>query len=605
MKITKTSKFLPEQQLSTSNSLLISSDLSVQSLYQILTKNQALINKTDKKGETFMSYALKRKKDEVSEFLLTSPVLDLTFQDDQGNSYLHLSALTQNDVVALGLIKKGIEINMKNFKGNTALHYAFMKDDTKMKNILIEHGADLTIKNNEQLLPDEVTSENTTNDLIDKDPSVNVSYNISKEINKSIRMEWSEANVVNQYNKKFNLSNTNSNIQTYANSFVEPVGGHMKTVSSDTRYNSNNKNIEDDFDLFDLTNSIDNLKKENNDKVLLTDDIQYQKKSTLNEEGDDLVNTRFSREDSNHIVCNDYKALKEKQDKEEIKENGKDILIQPPINNENKNFNETNNTIKAQINFDDDPFAFSSPKIKEIKEENGLTTDTKPHIGILPDVSNLNHGTINNSPPAIPSQISNGSETGISSQPLFQFLSKIQLEKYYTLLNSNGFDDISLIISQTKSGTGVTDDNLKETGIKLPGDRAKILILIQQAAGNFPFEVPKSVYYTCEDLTKVEEDYHIKKLNNWLKGLKVEAYLNNFVVNGYHSLELLQLQMESKQPLTNEILQNELGIDKLGYRARILNKLTEEGRILWNKLKTSILIVDKGTNNNGCECVIF
>ena len=38
----------------------------------------------------------------------------------------------------------------------------------------------------------------------------------------------------------------------------------------------------------------------------------------------------------------------------------------------------------------------------------------------------------------------------------------IQLEKYYTLLNSNGFDDISLIISQTKSGTGVTDDNLKE-----------------------------------------------------------------------------------------------------------------------------------------------
>ena len=175
MKITKTSKFLPEQQLSTSNSLLISSDLSVQSLYQILTKNQALINKTDKNGETFMSYALKRKKDEVSEFLLTSPVLDLTFQDDQGNSYLHLSALTQNDVVALGLIKKGIEINMKNFKGNTALHYAFMKDDTKMKNILIEHGADLTIKNNDQLLPDEVTSENTTNDLIDKDLNVNVS----------------------------------------------------------------------------------------------------------------------------------------------------------------------------------------------------------------------------------------------------------------------------------------------------------------------------------------------------------------------------------------------------------------------------------------------
>ena len=99
MKITKESKYVPETQSQTTNSMLISSDLSVQSLYQILTKNPQLINKTDKNGETFLSYALKRKNIDVCEFLLTSPVLDLTFQDDDGNSYLHLAAENKNDTI--------------------------------------------------------------------------------------------------------------------------------------------------------------------------------------------------------------------------------------------------------------------------------------------------------------------------------------------------------------------------------------------------------------------------------------------------------------------------------------------------------------------------
>ena len=75
--------------------------------------------------------------------------------------------------------------------------------------------------------------------------------------------------------------------------------------------------------------------------------------------------------------------------------------------------------------------------------------------------------------------------------------------------------------------------------------------------------------------------------------------------NGYHSLELLELQMESKQPLTNEILMNEIGIEKLGYRARIINKLKEDGRALWNNLKTSVLIIDRGGSNKFCECIVF
>ena len=122
--------------------------------------------------------------------------------------------------------------------------------------------------------------------------------------------------------------------------------------------------------------------------------------------------------------------------------------------------------------------------------------------------------------PAMPSEQS--TQNGNDSL-LYNFLSKINLEKYHSVLTQNGFDDITLIINQTKHGIGITDSNLKEAGILLPGDRAKILILVQQAAKNFPFEVPNSVYYTCTDMSNVDNDPHIKKLSNWLKSLKVES----------------------------------------------------------------------------------
>ena len=100
-------------------------------------------------------------------------------------------------------------------------------------------------------------------------------------------------------------------------------------------------------------------------------------------------------------------------------------------------------------------------------------------------------------------------------------------------------------------------------------------------------------------------DYHIENLKDWLRGLKVENYLENFIVGGYHSVELMLLQMESKNPITDSILKNELGINKIGHRARIINKLMEDGKKYINKLKTSMLIVGNGKTEKICDCIIF
>ena len=62
------------------------------------------------------------------------------------------------------------------------------------------------------------------------------------------------------------------------------------------------------------------------------------------------------------------------------------------------------------------------------------------------------------------------------------------------------------------------------------------------------------------------------------------------------------LQIESKNPFTDEILKDEISITKIGNRSRIINKLLEEGKSLRNKLKTSILVVGDVLKDKICDC---
>ncbi len=64
------------------------------------------------------------------------------------------------------------------------------------------------------------------------------------------------------------------------------------------------------------------------------------------------------------------------------------------------------------------------------------------------------------------------------------------------------------------------------------------------------------------------------------------------------------LQMESKNPITEEILKDEIGIDKIGHRSRIINKLNEDAKVAYNKWKNSVLIIGDLTRKI-CDCNIF
>ena len=190
---------------------------------------------------------------------------------------------------------------------------------------------------------------------------------------------------------------------------------------------------------------------------------------------------------------------------------------------------------------------------------------------------------------------------------LRHFLTQIHLEKYFSILKLNGFDNINLLIEQMKTNVPIKDSELKKAGIKLPGDRAKILIRLEEKGNLFPYPVPKKVYYSLKNnnnYINIEKDENIIELKRWLKEFKLENYLDNFIKNGYHSVELFLFQMISKNPIGNDILKNEIGIEKIGHRSRILSILKEESRNMENKLgnKEPINFSDETKN---CDCFIF
>ena len=148
------------------------------------------------------------------------------------------------------------------------------------------------------------------------------------------------------------------------------------------------------------------------------------------------------------------------------------------------------------------------------------------------------------------------------------FLRLINLEEYTLNFIKNGFDDLNIIINQIKTVNAMNDIILKDIGISVPGYRAKILIKLEESkkffffqffnfskffleAQLFTFDVPPVAYYSIGDLKKIKSshilnDTNIKGIFTWLGALKIEKYTKNFILNGYHSMELMLIQMASR-----------------------------------------------------------
>jgi len=210
--------------------------------------------------------------------------------------------------------------------------------------------------------------------------------------------------------------------------------------------------------------------------------------------------------------------------------------------------------------------------------------------------------------------------TSIKYSKIYEFINEINLPKEYAFnLIDNGFDNLEMLISQTKNGIALTYENLREIGIKKPGERIKILIHLEEISENFKFLFPKIIYNNDNN-----DNIDIKNKSNTLKffleKIGKKNFFINFYENGINNIELLFIQMASKQPLNENILINDLNIKKQDANAIII-KLYEYSRNYINKLK----MLNKRNNNNeniinnnstitheeenniikSCDCILF
>ena len=660
--------------------LSIESKLSVNALYKMLLKNPKLINMTDEKKETFLSYAIKRNNEQIIDFIMKSPLLDLSYQDKNGNTYLHISVIQQNVDLIERLIKKNISINTQNKDGNTVLHLAYYINNIEIINLLINNHIDTNIKNNQGLIAKEVIPTNDIDKIAGYEVNMNFDINFDEELkyhdsikelekninkneneidknkenqNKSIEIQKKDSltknNTIN--NKKSNKKNkiNNKKIVNIKNNIINENEKNNKNLNVKSLFNNkNNKNI----------NKNDNNNKKNKNKI--TNNKENNEEEELNEDYKDLKNLPFrgARKISNiDIIYNEndrfvrresefypfYAELLNARRESNISPTFKNDHLSKIIENNNASEGNSNNEIRLtnnEINNNttseensNNEIAISNNETKNnnISEGNSNEIIITNHYIKNNNISLLNNTNKNNSTSLLNNSNNknnnysilnlkknnsiNNSDNNITmmqniminctNKSLLDFLMSIKLQKYYNNMNNNGLGDIDKIIENAKKGIYLTDNDLKKVGIIKAGDIAKILIRIQENANIFEFAVPKNVYYIRFNFEKIETDINILKLYEWLVNIKLEEYLKNFLNNGYFSIDLLFVQLLSNNPLTDDILKNDLGIDKLGYRARILNKLKEECPNYSNKLRESIVTYHSIENTKICnECKI-
>ena len=487
------------------------------------------------------------------------------------------------------ILENKFNINYQNELGETLLHVAIAKSDIKLINLLLKYSPNKNIKtynDNLTVFDYALTQENSSIISLLEKNEINVRNNLytiyfndrhNKIIGQfpskknDIKVEEDSNNILNSIKSRNNQNNYN--------------GIQNELLYFDTK--SEQEEIPEQMDSIEikLINKVKTKEEE-----LKKEFVNKEENENSDEENEEIFNeltgnieqriSNFSSfEDNLSLFHQKFSiiGLKDKENNLNSRRSAKTNVIEN--NPFNKIINNNNN------------------KHYKIKSKQ-LTRDLSTNIpSLLIPLKNENENEFLTEQTLIYNNAYNFQKREKKNIIEFNnFFNEIGLStEYMKILSLNGFDDLNLLIEQTKNGIAITDENLREIGIKLPGIRAKILIHLEELSNLFDFPVEREKVY-------FENERNKNCLYRLLSSINLEYYLKNFIDNGYSSPELLFIQMQSKQPLTEEILFKEIGIDKIGYRMSILNKIKNEGCNYLYKLKNGFLGKNKFGDN---KTVIF
>lgn len=480
------------------------------------------INKYKFNFKSLLSYLLKYK----------NPKNDSVFND-----FLFQSCeLGKIDNVRI-LLKYGLDLNKQNELGETALHIAVAKNDIELVKLIAEQ-------------------EPRTDLLTFKDDYSVINYaeiygnenviEIIQELNERNKKKIIKSEIVDFINKdmvSINAKNL-SNISSFVNI-------NNKDFDEIQNYNGEKLSIIANDDLSNNLISI-NL---NVNKEILHNDKNFSNINTIindSELYDDISPKNINKINNyNYFNC--------------IKNNNKNILLD----------NRQSIPISKSLNPNELKY-YTSPSKK--KENNYSSTGSikSSYLQSLKTCHTSLKGQYES--PVFQNKVKKILDKRME---LYNFIKEINLPiKYAEILLDNGFDDLEVLINQTKSGVALSYQNLKEIGVGTPGERGKILIHLEEITDIFNFDIEKDIIYSDK-----MPDEKTGSLYLFLERISLEEYFQIFVDNGYNSAELLFMQMISKNPITEDILKRDLGINKIGHLQRIMISLNEESKKYINNLE--------------------
>ena len=413
--------------------------------------------------------------------------------------------------------------------------------------------------------------------------------------------------------------NPKTNIATYKDGLTAvnyaEISGNKNVYKIIKELNEKNikeeiKNEIKDYINIDMDNIImnsDNNKDNSSSLFFKTDKFNYEQIQNFNGEkisiitdsdiNSSLLNNNLNKNNisnyDNKYINTQQTIINESDYNEDITPTNKNIFLYP------RNKPKYQNTYQFNIN--------NSSNKKSIKEIKFFSSSFK-------------RKSITNNLSLNPSYIQSLTtcHTSLKYSKIFEFITEINLPKEYAYnLIDNGFDNLEMLISQTKNGIALTYENLREIGIKKPGERIKILLHLEEISENFHFIFPKSIYNNNDyDNSGIKNKSNTLRI--FLEKIDEKKYFKNFWENGIYNVEVLFVQMISKQPLNENILMNDLNIKKQDAN-KIIIKLYEYSRKYINKLKiinkrkkteeniisNSSIIYEENNLIKSCDCILF
>ena len=527
-------------------------------------------------------------------------------KNNLGQTILHISVHNKSYKILDYLLENGSNINSKDNKNNTILHMAVLSCDYNAINIILNYNPNITIINIYNETPFDIAIKMKNKDIL----------NLLKKIfNEKEKKSVIIKNKNNYENKKFS-KNKNTEKNNKSNLFNNIS---INNCSLDTKNETNSQS----FNIY-KKKIVTNKSKffcEDKDK----DNIKINKTVNLNTSLNENTCPKkyyrslspqltskfvYHKTSPKSITNNQYTLIEFDDDSEKDEYTPKDKYItQQKLNELDNNIEYFNyKSERSNHNYMSHKNIFCGNNIENNKIMNRTRNKYIP-LHIINNYDNYDNTdyaikgirktVVNRSPFSFYKNKNNFRKEDVCTQNLLQFLKEIGMINYGNILISEGFDDIDLILKQMDEGFPELDHTLKEIGIIPAGDRAKILIRLQEISNEFNFNFPfEEVYF--------KNNNSIKK---WLDSIKLSQYNKNFENAGYQSFELLLIQMASKYKINENILNNDLFIfndkdKKTILKSLIINseKYVKELRKKGNIQRTYSKIVKKDSDN---ICIII